>query len=377
MATPKNCLIIAGEKSGEEHCLSFFHELKIGLPEFQFWGVGGDQLEKEGFELIYHLKDFSSWGISEVINKVPFYFKALDQIEKEVEKRNCKVAILIDFQTFNMKLAKKLKAKGVKVLYYVAPQAWVWKEWRTKVLAKTVNTLFTIIPFEKKWFKERGVKQVVSVDHPLKTHYASSLPYQREVKELKNGFNLLLLPGSRNAEVKYLLPEFIKSAKYFKKSYHAKISLVVSSNINQNLINPYIDDVDEVYGNESLVEAMKKADLCLAASGTVTLATALFELPTIVCYKSSLLNEWIYRTFINYKWFFSLANIVHNKLVFPELLQEEVYAFNINNKILKWIESPSDYMSLISELHKTQNLIKGELESVSDFLTEKIKESYE
>ena len=123
-------------------------------------------------------------GFSEVLLKLPFYLNALKNIESEVIKRNCKVAILIDFQDFNLKLSKKLNSLGVKVLYYVAPQAWAWKEWRAKRIQETTDTLFTIIPFEKRWFRERGVKNVVSVRHPLWVTYKDQLKKKKARKSL-------------------------------------------------------------------------------------------------------------------------------------------------------------------------------------------------
>jgi lipid-A-disaccharide synthase len=111
-----SCLIIAGEKSGEEHAMSFLPELVKLCPDVKFYGVGGEDLKKEGMELLYHLKDFSSMGFSEVIQKVPFYFKALKNLENEVVRRGTKTAIVVDFQDFNMRLAEKLKKIGVSVL---------------------------------------------------------------------------------------------------------------------------------------------------------------------------------------------------------------------------------------------------------------------
>jgi lipid-A-disaccharide synthase len=175
MKSNSSCLIIAGERSGEDHALSFFAELKQLCPDTSFYGVGGKRLQENGVELIYDLKDFSGIGISEVLSKIPFYYKALGNILDEVDKRKTKTAILIDFQGFNLKLAKKLKKRGVNVLYYVAPQAWVWKEYRVKILEKCVHTLFTIIPFEKKWFTERGVTRVKGVEHPLVRTYKNEL----------------------------------------------------------------------------------------------------------------------------------------------------------------------------------------------------------
>ena len=107
-----NCLIVAGEKSGEEHCISFFDDLKSNAPEVHYWGVGGDLLQQKGLEVIYHLNDFSSMGFGEVFEKIPFYFKALNNIVEQVKSRKCKNAILIDFQDFNMRLAKKLSKNG-------------------------------------------------------------------------------------------------------------------------------------------------------------------------------------------------------------------------------------------------------------------------
>ena len=190
-----SCLIIAGEKSGEDHAMTFLPELMKLSPNCKFYGVGGKRLEDLDVELLYHLKDFSGIGISEVLGKIPFYFKALDNIVSEVKKRETKTAILIDFQGFNLKLAKKLKKLGVNVLYYVAPQAWVWKPWRSKVLEQNVHTLFTILPFEKKWFSERGVTKVKAVVHPLMNEYGQQLSSVRKRKfdDFQNRFPKILL----------------------------------------------------------------------------------------------------------------------------------------------------------------------------------------
>ncbi|MDH5580282.1 MAG: lipid-A-disaccharide synthase, partial [Bdellovibrionales bacterium] len=324
-----NCLIIAGEKSGEQHCLSFYDELRSLCPQTHFWGVGGDDLKDKGMEILYHLKDFSSWGISEVIGKIPFYMKALKDIELQCLKRKTKVAILIDFQDFNLRLAKKLNKHGVKVLYYVAPQAWAWKAHRAQVLEETVHSLFTIIPFERDWFEKRGVNKVISVNHPLLKTHEKVLYKNRQRCSLQEKINLLILPGSRNFEVRHLLPIFIKTLKLLKKKYNVTSYLVQSPNVNKHLYSPYEKEVDYIHPHSELEEVMEYSNLALAASGTITLSTALMEIPTIVCYQGSLLNEFVYQTFIDYKGPISLANIVHQELVFPELLQERVNSFNL------------------------------------------------
>jgi lipid-A-disaccharide synthase len=376
----KNCLIIAGEKSGEEHALSFIKSLKSSVPDCSFWGVGGDELEREGMELTYHLESFSSWGFSEVIKKIPFYFKALKKIENLAIEKKCKVAILIDFQDFNLRLAKRLKKQGVNVLYYVAPQAWVWKAYRADVIEKCVHSLFTIIPFEKKWFQDRGVTRVRSIAHPLWLNYKSeleNLPPKRSFEEVNKSLRLLLLPGSRNFEVEGLLPDFIKAKKGLEKYFNIEVGLVISSNVKEALFRPYLSEVDVTWDNEDLPNALKWADYSIAASGTVTLATALFNVPTAVSYDSSLLNKYIFNTFLSYEGFVSLANIVHEEEVFPELIQERSTPFNMIHEIVRVLSDKSIYDEKIKKLSKTRSLISGGDFDAGEYMANVIKESYE
>ncbi|MFA6236553.1 MAG: lipid-A-disaccharide synthase [Bacteriovorax sp.] len=371
------CLIIAGEKSGEEHALSFFKELKFASPDTRFFGVGGDALEASGLELIYHLKDFSSWGYSGVITKIPFYLKAMSNIMAEVDKRNCKTAILVDYQSFNLKLAGKLKARGVNVLYYVAPQAWAWKEYRVKKLSQFVHTLFTIIPFEKKWFLDRGVKRVISIDHPLWTTYQKELiNYSSSYYDKTKPMRILLLPGSRHFEVDYLLPEFIKSIIELKKHFPVQVSIVKSSSVDENLFNSYNDHFDNVYTDNELISALKNADFAMAASGTVTLTCALFEVPTVVCYKTSLLNQFIFEWLVNYKWFISLANIIQNRAVFPELLQDQVNSYNIVSHFKFWYYNNEELIQLKLKLKETKKQVKGEGVDIPQYMANIIDNSY-
>jgi lipid-A-disaccharide synthase len=371
----KSCLVMAGEKSGEEHALSFFSDLKKESPEISFFGVGGDELKEEGLELLYHLNDFSSWGYSEVFTKIPFYVNAMNAILSEVEKRGTKVAILIDFQSFNLKLAGKLKERGIEVLYYVAPQAWAWKEYRVKKLSKSVHTLFTIIPFEKKWFSDRGIKKVISIDHPLLTTYQNELNVFQS-HEYGKKINLLLLPGSRQFEVESLLPEFVQAYTELKKKLNISLSIVKSSSVSSELFAPYEHHFDSIYTNEELVSALKCADFAFAASGTVTLTCALFEVPTIVCYKTSLINQFIFETFVKYSWFISLANIIHNRSVFPELLQDRVSSYNIVSEFQKWYYNHKKYHEIKTVLKETKRLVKGEEISIPHYMSQVIERSY-
>lgn len=348
-------LIIAGEKSAEEHAMGFLPALKERFPHLSFWGVGGDDLKGLGVELIYHLKDFSSMGFSEVIGKIPFYFKALKEIVFECQKRKTTYAILIDFQGFNLKLAQRLHAQGVKVIYYVAPQAWAWKAYRADILAKCVFQLYCILPFEKEWFEKRGVRQAISITHPIVERYRNDLKVVLNNK--KNSMNkvetpkrLLLLPGSRKFEVSEILPEFIGAIKLLKKSYDLQVGIVKSSNLNEQLFRPYDEQIDIQFQHHDLPKALDWADMALATSGTVTLTCGLFAVPTVVAYKTSLFNEFIFHTFINYQGPISLTNLVDPLRPFPELTQEHASSFNLAGQIEKWLQDPQQYKKIKQSL---------------------------
>jgi lipid-A-disaccharide synthase len=371
-----SCLIIAGEKSGEEHALSFFPELVRLTPGTKFYGVGGNDLEKLGVELLYHLKDFSSMGFSEVVGKIPFYFSALKKLENEVIRRGTKTAIVIDFQDFNLRLARKLSKRGVRVLYYVAPQAWAWKAHRAETLKSAAHTLFTILPFEKKWFHDRGVQQVKAIPHPLMLTYKNLLtdippkPFGSWEKKLK----ILLLPGSRKFEVEGLLPEFIAATEELRKTNTVEVHLVKVSHLPQSYYEAFTEKVDVIHASEDLVKAMKECHFALAASGTVTLSTGLFELPTIVAYKASLLNEFVFHNFIRYKGYISLTNIIHGKMIFPEFTQGEANAKRFLRVIRSWMENEKTYNEMKRDLRETKHLLAGDDFSVPQYMAQVIND---
>ena len=375
MKNKNSCLIIAGEKSGEDHAMTFLPKLIEKQRDCDFYGVGGDKLDKLGVELLYHLKDFSGIGISEVLSKLPFYFKAMDQIVEEVKKRGTKTAILIDFQGFNLKLARKLKKLGVNVLYYVAPQAWVWKPWRAKVLEENVHTLFTILPFEKKWFQKRGVNRIKSVIHPLMIEHKEHLTHvrKRSSKDFKDRpIKILILPGSRNVEVSRLLPIFERGIDLITEAgIQIELAIVEVESVRRENYKHNMT-INHTWQADELFEACQWADMCIASSGTVTLATGLFALPTVVCYQVSLVTEFVFGLFLPYTGPASLTNIIHDEYVFPEFLQYKADRYNIAMAIKHWVHNPKDYDEAISKLLTTPQKLSGEEIDVAEYMAEVI-----
>ena len=345
-------LVIAGEKSGEEHFLSFCDDIININPGIRFFGVGGQEMKRQGVECLYETSEFSSMGFSEPIRRLPFYFKAMKHLVNEVGRRKVKYAILIDFQEFNLKIAEKLTKAGVKVLYYVAPQAWIWREGRCNKLSKYTHRLFSILPFEKKWFEDRGVKNIISSQHPVfKRVNELNLDFDDVCSRRKENPTLLFLPGSRNSEVKKLLPIYHSLMRELKKrKLGLKFSVVMSDSVSLNINKRILHEFDSVYSNKYLDQALLNASFCVAASGTVNLECAFYRVPTIVCYQTSRLNYFIAREIIKFTGNVSLVNIIIGKEVFPELLQDEFNESNILIKILGLINDKEKLNSINQDL---------------------------
>tara|TARA_X000000950_G_scaffold222427_1_gene267901 strand:- start:150 stop:1256 length:1107 start_codon:yes stop_codon:yes gene_type:complete len=363
----KNILVVAGEKSGEEHLLSFFLGLKKKLINYKFWGVGGADLKKNDVELVYNLSDFSSMGITEVIKKVPFYFKALNKLEEMALERKTEAAILVDFQDFNMRLAKRLTKVGVKVFYYVAPQAWIWRPNRVKNLIQNTNHLFCILPFEKEWFRSRGVRSISSVPHPVWSKFSDE---KLELKIENEKDEILLLPGSRNSEVRTILPTFIKSLEDLPAEY--KVSIVKTPSVSTEIYKKFEGKFSKVYKSTELYEALSKAKIALAASGTVTLSSVLMQVPTIVGYRLTPGNELFFRVFVNYRGHVSLANLIAGEEIFPEYLQDRFSNFYIRKKLFEWLNDENEYQSVVNKAKIVQERFEVECEDVVDVIWKKL-----
>ena len=358
-----------GEKSGEEHALSFFDDLKKRQSDVKFWGVGGDELQKKGVELVYHLKDFSSIGLWEVVGRLPFYFNALNIIEKRVQETQTRIAILIDFQDFNLKLAKRLQSRGVCILYFVAPQAWAWRPWRTKALKAYVHTLFTILPFEKEWFFQRGVNQVVSVVHPTYRRYKDELPVVK--KRGKFPLTVALLPGSRNMQVQSLLPVFLKTVEELQhQGYALKTIIVCSPNVCENLYRPYLDSIDRVAQDHELADVLRISDYTLSVCGTVSLTCALFGVLTVTAFKGSLVTEFFGRMLLAYyKGHLNVANLFCQREVFPVFLQDEATPYNMGKALKRWIDNPTLDEQRRRELLNIRYTVVGDTLNVAEIMS--------
>jgi lipid-A-disaccharide synthase len=369
--------ILVGEKSGEEHLLSFFPKLKAQCPNVDFWGIGGDEMAEHGIELFTHFRELSTMGFSGVISKLKFYLDLKNSIKQEILRRNTKHVLLVDYQGLNYQLAKELKDYGIKIYYYVAPQVWAWKPWRAKVLSRVCTRIFSILPFEKEWWCDRGLgKYLTTVNHPLANSQIMEEISSKIMANNDRSYHLVFLPGSRVSEVAQHLPIYAKMIELLKeKKIKIKTTCVFADHLPKEWRLAYQEIFSECCSQKKLDKVLLNADLAVAASGTVTLSLGLFQVPSIICYRVSMINAFIYRTIVKYQGQVCLVNIIHGKQIFPEFLQEDCCAQNMAFQVETWLADPEKLALIKRELATTKEKLRGEYLDPCELILENLNES--
>jgi lipid-A-disaccharide synthase len=315
-------LLIAGEVSADHHGAELVRELKAQDREILFYGIGGDELSKQGMELIYHSKEMAFLGITEVLKHLPFIREVHSKLMDWVQQNTPSAAILIDYPGFNLRLARSLKKMNVPVIYYISPQLWAWGKGRVTKIRKYVDLMLVLFPFEKSFYADHGI-HAEYVGHPMvDKHYyhLPDMPKKVEPGKVRIG----LLPGSRRQEVEALLPRMVATAEHLINAGTVSEATVVKvSHIPQEVYNQWINTnsvrirVAEVPLNQVLPEL----DAVVTASGTATLEAGYFGVPTLVVYVVNRLTYWLGRLLVKVKHI-GLINIVAEKEVAPELIQD-------------------------------------------------------
>jgi lipid-A-disaccharide synthase len=326
--------IIAGEASGDLHGSNLIKELKKldNSSHFRCWG--GDLMSQECNDLVKHYKDYSHMGFFEVFINLKKILKNLSFCKKDIKKYNPDVIIYVDFPGFNLRIAKWAKKNKFKNHFYISPQIWAWKQNRIKTIRKVIDRMYVILPFEKKFYSSINFN-VHYVGHPLldviKTNKNEALDRGQEII-------IALLPGSRDQEIKKILPEMINIIKNFK-NYSFYICAAPSQKRSTYL--KYIKDKNiekvKIVENQTY-EILSKSSAALVTSGTATLETALFKVPQVVCYKSSWISIMIGRFLLRNLKYISLVNLILDKEVVKELIQENLNEKNLTSELNKILE---------------------------------------
>jgi lipid-A-disaccharide synthase len=350
----QNILIVAGEVSGDILGAGLVEEFKQIKPDARFFGFGGDRMTANGVDLMYHIRQLAFLGFWEVAKNYRFIKNAQTQLLDKVKEIKPEMAILIDYPGFNLRLAAKLRAMGVKVFYYVSPQIWAWGASRINKIKRDVDLMAVLFDFEKDIYIKAGVP-VIWVGHPM----LDEIDIKTTESEFRDRNNIMdeemvigLLPGSRELEVKRLLPEMLKAMAIINSRFPNARGFIAKAESLDNAIYQEIFDREKQiipFGRGSNYDLMAYSKICLVCSGTATLECGIIGTPLLVLYKTSFLTYIIARQLLKIKYI-GLANIVSGKLVAPELLQHECTGEKIAQESLNYLENVSMYQKTKASL---------------------------
>ena len=332
--------IIAGEASGDLHGSNLIKELKKLDPSTSVRCWGGDLMAAAGGDLVRHYKDLAFMGFAEVLMNLRTIFRNLDFCKQDILQYRPDALILIDYPGFNMRIAKWAHAQGLRIIYYISPQVWAWKEGRVRQIRETVDKMLVILPFETAFYQKWNY-DVEYVGHPLvevidrfRTDHASPAPSAAStISPALPHFSkpvVALLPGSRKQEILKKLPIMLEASRFFPD-----LQFVVAQAPGQE--SSFYDSLLAPYPNVSSVSnqtyaLLLQAQAACVTSGTATLETALFGVPEIVCYKGSTVSYQIARRLIRVKYI-SLVNLIMDKLVVKELIQDDLTPENLRREL--------------------------------------------
>ena len=353
-------LIIAGEVSGDMHGAALITSMLQKRKGLQFVGIGGDNMISSGLEALYHVRDMAFLGFVEVLKHLPFILKVERRILEYVKNNKIKLAVLIDYPGFNLRIAKKLKNLGVKVIYYISPQIWAWHQSRIKKIKSSVEEMLVVFPFEKEFYKKGGVK-VEYVGHPLvekidkytfssKEDFFSKYNIEKDI--------LLLLPGSRKHEIEKHLPEMVKSARIISKQKDLEIVIACSENMTEEYLKTFINDGSVRIIKDETYNLLKHSSFGIIKSGTSTLEAAIIGLPFVVIYSTSKLTYELGKRLVKID-FIAMPNIIAGKSIVKEFIQADIDAKKISNYILTVLNDKDELQNIKDNLNEIKIELGG------------------
>ncbi len=351
--------VIAGEASGDLHGSNLMKAMLQEQPEcdFRFWG--GDEMSRVGGTRVKHIKELAFMGFVEVLMNLRTILGNMKFCKNDILQYKPDALILIDYPGFNLRIAEWAHEQRIRVIYYISPQVWAWKQNRVHTIKKVVDEMYVILPFEKDFYKQFNI-DVTYVGHPLLDAIEN---YKAQVSEtnfierngLKNTPVIAILPGSRKQEVKKKLPIMLQAVKELK-GY--QVIVAGAPSLDASFYQPFLQE----YSNVSIVHAqtydlLSTAEAAIVTSGTATLETALFEVPEVVCYIGSPISYLIAKQLIKIK-FISLVNLIMDREVVKELIQKECNPASIREELNRLVIGGAKRKQMLEE-YKTMKQILG------------------
>jgi lipid-A-disaccharide synthase len=353
----KSILIISGEASGDLHGSFLIKALKRLEPGLNVKGMGGEKMRASGLEGI-DSTPLSVVGIVEVLGKFPKIRRAFGQLKDLLDRERFDCVVLIDYPDFNLRFAKEAKKRGITVIYYISPQVWAWRGKRIAEIARVVDKMIVVFPFEVPIYRDAGV-DVEYVGHPLADLAVCNMTNEEARESIgvsRENTCVALLPGSRSEELRRLLPPMAQAAGLLQKRLGKALEVLLpaADTVEDNLIDELLSgsplDIKVIRGR--LHETLRASDAAAVASGTATLETAFIGTPMVMVYRVSPISYLIGRLLIRLDRI-GLPNIVAGKMVVPELIQNEATPENIAEELITILNDHKGRNTMIEALRAT------------------------
>lgn len=353
-----NYYIIAGEASGDLHASNLMRAMLDENPDcrFRFWG--GDEMVKAGGTCVKHIKELAFMGFVEVLMNLRTILGNLKFCKNDILKHKPDALILVDYPGFNLRIAEWAHEQGIKVIYYISPQVWAWKQNRVHTIKKVVDEMYVILPFEKDFYKKFDF-DVTYIGHPLLDaihNYQTSKTENNFFERNKLGQKpiIAILPGSRKQEINKKLPIMLEAVETFE---NYQIIIAGAPGLDTEFYTPFL----KKYSNVHIVHAqtydlLSNSEGAVVTSGTATLETALFAVPEVVCYIGSPLSYLIAKQLIKIK-FISLVNLIMDREVVKELIQKECNPKTIRTELNQLIKGGTKREKMLEDYKKLKEIL--------------------
>jgi len=368
--------LISGEASGDLHGSNLVKQLYLADPSAEIRCWGGDLMQAAGATLVKHYRDLAFMGFAEVVKNLPTILKNIRFCKEDIRSYQPDVLVLIDYPGFNLRIAEWAKENGFKVVYYISPQVWAWKENRVKKMKQCIDKMLCILPFEKAYYHDKWNWEVDYVGHPLvevvEEKQFGVKSEKLKVKSQENEGNtgtapyspftihhsplIALLPGSRKQEIQKKLPIMLEVAKSFPEY---QFVVAQAPGLDDAFYAPFM----AAYQNVSAVrnqtyDLLLRSKAALVTSGTATLETALFGVPEVVCYKGSAISYQIAKRLIKIKYI-SLVNLIMDKEVVKELIQDALTTENLVTELSLLLNDTEKQKTLQADYRALKELLSA------------------
>ncbi|GAB4271090.1 MAG: lipid-A-disaccharide synthase [Candidatus Rifleibacteriota bacterium] len=374
----KRIFFIAGEQSGDLHGSLVIHHLKRMNPDLKVDGIGGPMMKEAGMNCIHSIDELAVIGFVEVLKNIRHLYRILSDVREWFKKERPDMVVLIDYPGFNQRVAEIAKEMGIYVLYYICPQVWAWHASRVKKITKLINEAVVVFPFEVDiWTRAKA--EVNWFGHPLVGIAQPSASIDNIKKELnleeKNVISIL--PGSRSQEIYYILPALLDAAELIlKEKPDTRFLLPAASTIDDKRILPHLKgrNLPITMLRGQTYDAIAVSDLCLVASGTATLETAIIGVPMIVVYKVNWLTSFISK-FVIQAQHIGLPNVIAGKRIVPEFIRGDFKPTMIASEAIKILNDPERMKRMRTDLAEVRKSLgePGASRRVAEHISKKLE----